>query len=85
MRRHLTQTQKAAIAVELLPELEAEAETRRKLTEGKPSSKLVEKIPPVSEALKEKSREKAAATVGVNPRYVSDAKRMKEQSPKLSD
>jgi len=53
---------------------EAEAAKGKKETERRPSAgeeKPVEKIPPV------KSRDQAASQVGVNPRYVSDAKKIK--------
>jgi hypothetical protein len=41
----------------------------------------VERIPPLSESIK--SRDEAAALVGVNPRYVSDAKALKAEAPEL--
>lgn len=69
--------QKAAIAAEALPHFEEEAAKRRKETEGRPS-KLEEKIP--QDNREAQSRDHAAATVGVNPRYVSDAKKIKEAS-----
>lgn len=70
-RRHLTPSQRAAIAIASLPLLETEAKERERM--GK------EKIPDPDE--KGQARDKAAKIVGVNPRYVSDAKKIKEQSP----
>lgn len=72
-RRQLTITQRATVAAEALPMLEAEARERQ----GHRSD-ITEKIPGSGEA-----RHKAAELAKVNPRYVSDAKRIKEQSPKL--
>lgn len=72
-RRHLTQSQKAAVATESLPLFEAEAKERQ----GKRTD-IKELIP---ESSKGQARDKAAAAVGVNPRYVSDAKAIKEKSP----
>jgi 16S rRNA G966 N2-methylase RsmD len=74
-RRDLTASQKAMLALVLMPELEAEAKGR--MAQG---GKGTEKIPDLGEA-----REKAAAAVGVNPRYVQDAKAVQEADPKLAD
>ena len=76
-RRHLTQSQKAAVATESLPLFEAEAKERQAKA-GEHKQKVREIIP---QAEKGKATEKAAAAVGVNPRYVSDAKAIKEASP----
>ena len=43
-----------------------------------------ERIPYLSSAEKGQSRDKAAAIVGVNPRYVSDAKKLSDKSPDLA-
>lgn len=77
VRRHLTASQRAAIAVELLPHLEAEAKERRDAT-LKQNATVREKIP---QRESQKSSEKAAAVVGTNHRYVSDAKAIKAASP----
>lgn len=74
-RRHLTSSQLAAVAVEMLPLLEAEAKERQGAR-----TDIVEKIPPSEMG---KAREKAAAIVGTNPRYVSDAKKLAEEAPAL--
>lgn len=78
-RRDLTPSQRATIAANALPMLEAEAAERRRATQNnKPSE--VEQIPPQNTG---KARDKAAAIVGVNPRYVSDAKAIKKADPKV--
>jgi hypothetical protein len=113
-RRSLTSSQKATIAVEALPLLEAEAAARRRATEGRPRKdpeKLPERFPEVSDAAEpepwehapeppppfmgipkavpasdraeREARTQAAATAGTNPRYVSDAKRLKDEAPDL--
>ncbi len=68
-RRNLTSSQRAAYAVEILPELEAEAAARRRATQNNKADQ--ELIP---EQDKGQARDKAAALVGTNSHYVSDAK-----------
>jgi hypothetical protein len=82
-RRHLTASQRATIATQALPILEAEAKERQRIAGGdKKSDKaksVVEIIPPaIAEG---KARDIAAAAAQVNARYVSDAKAIKEKSP----
>lgn len=74
-RRHLTSEQKAVLALDILPHLEAQARERQGARND-----IVEIIPQSDQA---KSRDQAAAAVGVNPRYVSDAKRIQEKAPEL--
>jgi hypothetical protein len=76
-RRQLSASQRAAVAVQALPMLEAEAKER--MLKGKKSDPTA-KMP---EGAKGESREKAAAVANVSPRYVSDAKKIKEQSPEV--
>ena len=80
-RRHLTTSQKAAIAVEALPQLEAESARRRAQAagqaRGEKQSSVVANLPP------EKSRETAAKFVGVSARQVQSAKAVKEKAPEL--
>lgn len=78
--RHLTAGQKAAIAAEALPHFESEAKKRQVINAKNNQPQNTEKIP-VSDS--GEAREKAAAQVGVNPRYVSDAKKIKEAAPDL--
>lgn len=80
-RRQLTIGQKAAIAAGSLPMLEAEAKERRKATEGRPS-KLEAKLPQ-DKGREPQSRDKAAKLMGVSPRYVSDAKKIKAKSSEV--
>lgn len=86
-RRHMNKGQLGAVAVELLPFFEAEAARRKKETEGRPKkedSKPVEKIPQVFEARQaQKARQDAAKSVGVNDRYVQDAKKVKTEAPEV--
>lgn len=72
-RRHLTASQKAAIAAEALPHFEAESKKRQGAR-----TDITANLPESSQG---ESREQAAKQVGVSPRYVSDAKRIKEASP----
>jgi hypothetical protein len=84
-RRHMNKGQLGAIAVELLPFFERDAAKRKKSTEGRPrkeTEKPVEKIPQVI-LPQSKSRQEAAKSVGVNDRYVSDAKKVKQEAPEV--
>ena len=78
-RRHLTASQLAMVGTESLPHYEAEAKKRQV---RKPDS-VVAIVPQQNESLK--ARDQAAAAVGVSPRYVSDAKRLKAESPELAE
>jgi len=88
-RRHLSASERAAVAVEALPHFEEEAKKRQIDLAGTRGSDLTERIPEGHEseisklpyAEKGEAREKAAAMVGVNARYVSDAKTIKAASP----
>lgn len=81
-RRHLTQGQLAAVAVEALPMFEAEAKERqrkhggtapgRKNTGGK-----------VATSVRGKSRDHAAKALGTSARYVSDVKALAKKAPHL--
>lgn len=89
-RRHLTPSQRAAIALEMLPHFEAEARARlstagQSAAPGRSAEKGTERFPEVSQGvpLVGEAREQAARTVGVNAHYVSDAKRIKEQAPEV--
>ena len=78
-RRHLTASQRAAIAVEVMPRLEAEAKERQiKLAGTRPN--LSQKI---DQGNNGKSAEHAAQIVGTNRQYVSDAKKIKDEAPDL--
>ena len=73
-RRHLTASQKAVLAVDLLPWYEAEA----KLRQGTRTD--IRAIVPECSG---KATEVAGQSVGVAPRYVSEAKRLSVQAPEL--
>lgn len=79
-RRHLSSSQKAALAVEVLPMLEAEARQRQIALAGtrrKNRSDLSEQIPQGTG----KSSGHAASIFKTNEHYVSDAKQLKADSP----
>lgn len=81
-RRHLTPGQRAAMAVALLPALEEEAKKNQATSSpgvygGKPLSQRID------EPVLRRSDAKAAAAVGANRQYVSDAKRILEDAPDL--
>lgn len=78
-RRHLTAAQRAAYAAEyLLPVLEAKAKERLKTNENGSRGLPKAKMPEAGQA-----RDEAAKQVGVAARYVSDAKRIKEEAPEV--
>lgn len=82
-RRHESASVRAAVAVELEPHFAADAERRKKATQGRPrkaDQKPEEKIPQVAER-QPQARQEAAKSVGVNDRYVSDAKKVKTEAP----
>lgn len=85
-RRHMNKGALAAVAAELEPYFAADAK-RRQQKAGKEhgrGQKLVEKIPqPINTKLPTKAREEAAKSVGVNDRYVSDAKKVKTEAPEI--
>jgi len=76
-RRQLTKSQAAAVAVEALPMLEAEAHNR--IIAGKvinPEQKVAQ-----GESRAAQSRDVAAEMMGVNRQYVSDAKKLRDEAP----
>lgn len=80
-RRHLSASQKAIIAVDLLPMLEDEAETRKLATLKQFTE--VEILPHRYE--EGKSRDFAGEMLGVSGRYVSDAKAIIDKMPDLKE
>lgn len=85
-RRHMGKSALAAVAAELEPFF-AEDAKRRQQEAGKlhgRGQKLVEKVPQAIEPpAAPKAREEAAKSVGVNDRYVSDAKKVKQEAPEV--
>ncbi len=84
-RRHMNKGSLAAVAAELEPFFAADANRRKKATEGRPrksEQKPEEKVPQVFER-QPQARQEAAKSVGVNDRYVSDAKKVKTEAPEV--
>jgi len=85
-RRHLTSSQKAVVALDIERLLAEEAKERQRRAAAETNAKLgrgetlTEKIP---EASRGESRAQAAAIVGTNARYVSDAKRIAKEAPEV--
>lgn len=92
-RRHLTPTQAATVGVDALPLYEEEAREKQRAAAIRTNAMLgrsigetlVEFFPQASETPAPKSRDTAAQIVGVNPRYIQDGKRIKEQAPDVFD
>lgn len=82
-RRHMNKGSLAAVAAELEPHFAADAKRRQKqhggTAPGKPKT-LPEKVPEVKKGDGD-ARKAAAVSVGVNDRYVSDAKKIKASAP----
>lgn len=76
-RRHLTSSQRAVLALDVLPLLEAEAKERQGARTDLQNN--------VSQIIDRSSRasEQAAKITNTNRQYVSDAKRIAEKSPEL--
>ena len=79
-RRHLTKSQLAMVAVEILPIHEAEAEERMLAGVALDPEQIVAQGSRAPQA-----RDIAAKAVGVNRQYVSDAKAIKEADPELAE
>lgn len=75
VRRHFSATQLAAIAVDLLPDLEKESKLR--IIVGAKNKAMVNLPQPNIGT----SREKAAKLVGVNARYIQDMKKIHKETP----
>lgn len=82
-RRHLTSSQRAVIALDVLPRLEARARARQRATLKQGDEH------PVSQMFDEREQgradEQAAALYETNRQYISDAKRLAEEAPDLLD
>ncbi|MCP5524926.1 MAG: ParB N-terminal domain-containing protein [Verrucomicrobiales bacterium] len=79
-RRHLNASQRAAVAVDVLPLLEAEARKRQATSTGGSTPQLVGLIP---EAEKGRARDQAGRKLRVDGSYVSAAKAIKEKAPEV--
>ena len=87
-RRHLTPSQRAALATDVLPMLEVEARERHERTQL--SGRTADNKPIFgpgnnsgTENAKGDARDQAAALFQTNGRYVSDAKQLRETAPDL--
>jgi hypothetical protein len=85
-RRHLSKSQLAALAVDMLPLLAAEAKERQrhhgKTAPGKKKTHPAN-VPEVKVRGAGEARTQAAQVVGASPRYVGMAKTVKEANPEL--
>jgi hypothetical protein len=79
IRRHLTPSQRAAVAHDLLPLLEAEAKERQRGSMGR-GKKVAQEFATFSNG---KASEVAARIARSNPRYVETIKRLAQQAPEL--
>lgn len=77
-RRDLTPSQRACIAVEMLPLIEQEAAKREAKGRPKKGSQKVDYVPDQNDG---KAAAEAAAITGTNRQYVADAKKTKEEDP----
>lgn len=80
-RRHLTGSQKAVLALEMLPLLEEEAKERQRLSTGR--GKKVAKKLATSTAKRGKSSQIAAKLTGTNSAYVEQVKSISRKAPEL--
>lgn len=83
-RRNLTPSQRAMLALELLPMFEAEAKERQREGARKGGQSKGKVSEPVREASKPAAAD-AAAAAKTSSRYVEAAKRVKQASPELAD
>jgi len=81
-RRHLNQSQRAAISLDVLPMLEEEAKQRQRLSPGRPE-KGTQKVAEVFAVDPGEAREQAAMLFQTNHQYVQDAKRLRQEAPDL--
>lgn len=77
-RRHLSSSQRATLALEIMPLLEEQAKERQGAR-----TDLGDNIPELIPGSSGEAREQAAAMMETNPRYVSDAKRLEREAPGL--
>ena len=87
-RRHLTSSQKAVVAMDVLPMLEAEAKERQRAAgeefgRGKLTQLIGEAIDEPRERHANEAVQQAAQMVGTNRQYVNDAKRLRDEAPEL--
>lgn len=76
-RRHLTSSQRAVVALEILPMLEDEAKERQGKRTDLASVKELTEVQP------QRAAQEAAKIANTNRQYVSDAKKLQQQAPDL--
>jgi len=85
-RRHLTSSQKAVVALDIERLLAEEAKERQRRAAAETNAKLGrgETLPQkIAGASRGEARVQAAAIVGTNRQYVSDAKRIAKEAPEV--
>jgi ParB family chromosome partitioning protein len=82
-RRHLSSSQKAVVALDVLPMLEAEARERMKA--GAVATNTGSQKIDYPDERQGKATEQAATLTGTNRQYVSDAKQIAQRAPDLLD
>jgi hypothetical protein len=96
-RRHLDSSQRAAVAVDMMPLLEAEAKERQRRGgseggkrsaesrqgKGKPKVGQTVDTPSTSNPPAGRATEQAAQLLGTNRQYIHDAKNLKDHAPTL--
>ena len=85
-RRHLTESQRAVCALNVLPFLEIDAKERKKEAGKKYGrGKIAAKIPEAINSNGGESREQAAKLFGTSARYVSDIKKIANENSEYID
>lgn len=82
-RRHLDSSQRAAVAVEILPMLEEEARERQLATLKQNQVDTPPLVNSLTNGNSGRAAEQAATILNTNRQYVSDAKRLKQEAPDL--
>lgn len=87
-RRNLTKSQRAMVALQVLPQIEKDTESNRvakirATLESRTNDEETREFFPPSSRNKNKSIDAAGALVGVSGRYVGHAKRLQDNDPEL--
>lgn len=82
-RRHLTASQRAAIATRHLPNLKAKAKERQRRHAGTAPGKTAETLPEKVSGVSGEARVEAARLLKTNPKYVSDAAQILTEAPEI--
>lgn len=80
IRRHLTSSQRAVIAIDLLPMLEKEAKERQRLSPGR-GKKVTKKL--VASSANGRASQVAAQITKTNSAYIEAVKSIRKQAPEL--